>query len=63
MGIYIIRETPYFNTIYKEKIMYFSKKLFTKTVALAAICASIATASFAAPQGTYDTSEIHIVPK
>ena len=40
--------------------MYFSKKLFTKTVALAAICASIATASFAAPQGTYDTSEIHV---
>ena len=27
---------------------------------LAAICASVATASFAAPQGSFDTSEIHV---
>ena len=40
--------------------MKFSKQLFTKTVALAAICASVATASFAAPQGSFDTSEIHV---
>ena len=40
--------------------MKFSKRLFTKTVALAAICASVATASFAAPQGSFDTSEIHV---
>ena len=40
--------------------MKFSKRLFTKTVALAAICASVATASFATPQGSFDTSEIHV---
>ena len=37
--------------------MKFSKRLLTKTVALAAICASVATASFAAPQGSF---EIHV---
>ena len=40
--------------------MKLSKRLLSKTVALAAICATMATAAFAAPQGTFDTSEIQI---
>lgn len=51
---------PVLLILYKERYMKFSKRLFTKTVALAAICASVATASFAAPQGSFDTSEIHV---
>ena len=52
--------SPVLLILYKEGYMKFSKRLFTKTVALAAICASVATASFAAPQGSFDTSEIHV---
>lgn len=52
--------SPVLLILYKERYMKFSKRLFTKTVALAAICASVATASFAAPQGSFDTSEIHV---
>ena len=40
--------------------MKLSKRLLSKTIALAAICATMATAAFAAPQGTFDTSEIQI---
>lgn len=40
--------------------MKLSKRLLSKTVALASICATMATAAFAAPQGTFDTSEIQI---
>ena len=36
---------------------------YQKTIALAAICATMATAAFAAPQGTFDTSEIQITAK
>ena len=43
--------------------MKLSKRLLSKTVALAAICATMATAAFAAPQGTFDTSEIQIRAK
>ena len=40
--------------------MKLSKRLLSKTVAIAAVCATMATAAFAAPQGTFDTSEIQI---
>ena len=41
--------------------MKFSKRLFTKTVALGcSFVLPVATASFAAPQGSFDTSEIHV---
>ena len=40
--------------------MKLSKHLLSKTIAIAAVCATMATAAFAAPQGTFDTSEINI---
>ena len=40
--------------------MKLSKRLLSKTVAVAAVFATMATAAFAAPQGTFDTSEIQI---
>ena len=40
--------------------MKLSKRLLSKTVAIAAVCATMATAAFAAPQGTFDSSEIQI---
>ena len=36
------------------------QRLLSKTVAVAAVFATMATAAFAAPQGTFDTSEIQI---
>ena len=40
--------------------MKLSKPLLSKTVAITAVCATMATVAFAAPQGTFDTSEIQI---
>ena len=40
--------------------MKLSKSLLLKTIAITTICTSMATAVFAAPQGTFDTSEIQI---
>ena len=40
--------------------MKLSKSLLLKTIAITTICTSMATAVFAAPQGTFDTSEINI---
>lgn len=41
--------------------MKLSKTLLTRTITMAALCATMATAAFAAPQGTFDTSEIQVV--
>ena len=40
--------------------MKLSKHLLSKAVAIAAICATMGTTTLAAPQGTFDTSEINI---
>ena len=40
--------------------MKLSKSLLLKTIAITTICTSMATAVFAVPQGTFDTSEINI---
>ena len=40
--------------------MKLSKQLLSKAVAIAAICATMGTTTLAAPQGTFDTSEINI---
>lgn len=40
--------------------MKLSNPLLLKTIAITTICTSMATAVFAAPQGTFDTSEINI---
>ncbi|MDU8009007.1 MAG: SIMPL domain-containing protein, partial [Veillonella sp.] len=40
--------------------MKLSNPLLLKTIAITTICTSMATAIFAAPQGTFDTSEINI---
>jgi len=40
--------------------MKLSKSILLKTIAITTICTSMATAVFAAPQGTFDTSEINI---
>ena len=40
--------------------MKLSKNLLSKAVAIAAICATMGTTTLAAPQGTFDTSEINI---
>lgn len=39
--------------------MKLSKHLLSKAVAIAAICATMGTTTLAAPQGTFDTSEIN----
>lgn len=40
--------------------MKISKSFITKTITMSALCATMATASFAAPAGTFDTPEIHV---
>ena len=40
--------------------MKFSKSLLTKTITMATLCATMATAALAAPAGNFDTSEIHV---
>ena len=40
--------------------MKLSKHLLSKAVAIAAICSTMGTTTLAAPQGTFDTSEINI---
>lgn len=37
-----------------------SKNVFTKAITIAAVCATMATSVFASPQGTFDTTEIHV---
>lgn len=40
--------------------MKLSKSLITKTLTMAAMCTTLATAAFAAPAGSFDASEIHV---
>ena len=37
-----------------------SNNVFTKAITIAAVCATMATSVFAAPQGTFDTTEIQV---